>query len=82
MKSAAVCAAVCQNISKYFAFAKPDKPLNRKCSADSGLHECECYCEDHNQCTTNHDEDFDVYEFQGQYLNEMHTCFFMRILRS
>ena len=66
VKSAAVCAAVCQGTAKYFSFGKADKPLNRACSADSGLHECDCYCEESLQCTTMDDANFDVYEFEGK----------------
>jgi len=66
VKSAAVCAAVCQGTAKYFSFGKADKPLNRACSADSGLHECDCYCEESLQCTTMDDANFDVYEFEDK----------------
>ena len=69
VKSATVCAAVCEGISKYFAFAKVNKPLNRACSADSGLHECDCYCEESLECTsTKDDTDFDVYQFEGSFV--------------
>ena len=66
VKSAAVCAAFCESTSRYFAFGKLDQSFNRKCSAESGLQMCDCYCEENLNCTTKDDGDFDVYEFKGK----------------
>jgi len=66
VKSAKVCASVCQGFSNYFSFADRDAPYNTKCTPLSGVRECDCYCESQLQCNLQDDADFDVYEFEDK----------------
>ena len=82
VRSLATCAALCNGVSKYFSMAKHYEEHNRKCSAKSGLHRCECYCEVGDTCEAEQDEEFDTFAFRADekggshiYQHSMHFHF-------
>ena len=79
VKSAAVCAAICQGKSKWFAYARHKMPNGRSmwqkdCQQTANQLECKCFCEitevKKNQvapieCNVVANELYDVYQFSG-----------------